>query len=118
MLTRKKIDKTCEVKEVKKKEANKILKIKDESKIIIGLFRKEKLIGITVGYDLSKKEFKRNMKGTECKLENVMKWQTRITGKFADDIEMRNFFQIKRYSISHKKFPKVCYAFHSYRKNA
>jgi len=110
MLTMEKIKKKFSVKEIEKKQAKKFLKIRDDPKLIIGLFKKKDLIGVCIGYEITKKELKKRYSAFHCKIENVMKWDQKIDKKFRKDEELRIFFEMGRYKISHKKFPKVCYA--------
>lgn len=97
------------VKEVKRSEAKIILKTKGEPKLCIGLFKKEKLIGVSYAFGLTKKEFKKGSSYLTEDRDRILKWKTKIIKKY-DDEDTRNLFSSGRFKISWKKFPKVCYS--------
>ncbi len=111
MLITKKTRKLYSAKEIKKKEASDILKIKsdDDPKLIIGLFRKKKLIGVCAAYEIRKKLFKK-MYSSVCKIENVFAWKMKLSKKYKENLEIKTLFEMEKYKISRKKFPKVCYS--------
>ncbi len=106
---RERMQKKFKVKEIKKKEANEVLKLLDNPKICIGVYRKGKLIGTCVGYSVNKKEFKKEWKHLTNDMQTIMIWDIKILKKF-DDEEMKWFLEGERFKISRKKFPKVAYS--------
>lgn len=108
-MAKKKKKQKFKVEEIKESEAKEILKIKGEPKLCIGLFKKEKLIGISYAFELTKKEFKKGFSYLTEDRDKILKWKTKILKKY-DDEGTRNLFATGRFKISWKKFPKVCYS--------
>ncbi len=97
------------VEEIKKNKAKEILKVKGEPKLCIGLFKKEKLVGVSYAFGLTKKEFKKSFSYLTGDRDKILKWKTKILKKYNDE-DTRNLFTTGRFKISWKKFPKVCYS--------
>lgn len=108
-MAKKKKKQKFKIEEIKKSEAKKILKTKDEPKLCIGLFKKEKLVGVSYAFALTKKEFKKEFSHLTGDRNKILKWKTKILKKY-DDEDTRNLFSSGRFKISWKKFPKVCYS--------
>lgn len=108
-MTKKKKKQKFKIKEIKKNEAKVILKTKNKPKLCVGLFKKEKLIGVSYAFGLTKKEFKKDSSHLTEDRDRILKWKTKILKKY-DDEETRNLFSSGRFKISWKKFPKVCYS--------
>lgn len=108
-MAKKKKKQKFKVEEIKKSKAKEILKAKSEPKLCIGLFKKEKLVGVSYAYGITKKEFKNGFSSLTGDRDKIMKWKTKIIKKHRDE-ETERFFTTGRFKISWKKFPKVCYS--------
>jgi len=106
----KKLDKIYKIKKIKRSEAKKLLKVSDDAILIIGLFKKDKLVGVDASYKLTKKEHKKHYKSMGVKNDSVFRHDKKFVSKVKDDPEIITFFTSGAYKISKKKFPKVCYS--------
>jgi len=106
----KKLGKIYTIKKIKRSEAKKLLKVTDDAILIVGLFKKDKLVGVDAMYRLSKKELKKHYSSMGIKSDSVLKHDKNFTSKIKDDPEIITFFTSGAFKISKKKFPKVCYS--------
>lgn len=104
-----KLDKIYKVKEINGEKNGKFLTLlkKEEPIILLGLYRKKKLVGMKVCYKITKKDFKKLK--INMKRNSVMKFQIKILKKYRTP-EIKTFFQTRTYRIFNKSFPKICYS--------